>query len=88
MEAIHLTNAVLCASCDCITESKHESCAVCGASGSLLALSQVLNRGLSRTAAKCPPQSSLASLEAIRELLGITSVNGLRLNKILATGPC
>ena len=41
VNAVWLRNAVLCADCDVISDSPHETCRICG-SRSLLSLSRVL----------------------------------------------
>jgi len=46
--AVFLQNAVLCVDCDCVTDSPHERCLVCG-SRSLFNLSRVLGGTLARS---------------------------------------
>lgn len=41
--AIALRNAVLCVDCDCVSNSNHHSCVVCG-SAALIGLAKVLSR--------------------------------------------
>jgi hypothetical protein len=41
VNAVYLRNAVLCADCEVITDSPHDTCRICG-SHSLLSLSRVL----------------------------------------------
>jgi hypothetical protein len=38
-----LSRAVLCVSCDCLSDSTTDSCPACGAVGSLFNLSRILN---------------------------------------------
>ena len=45
--AVFLQNAVLCVDCDCVTDSPHDSCLVCG-SRSLFNISRVLGGSLPR----------------------------------------
>ena len=44
--AVALQNAVLCADCDCVSDSPHDKCLVCG-SRSLFNISRVLGGSLS-----------------------------------------
>ena len=66
--AVALQNAVLCADCDCVSDSPHDKCLVCG-SRSLFNISRVLGGSLSgdratfveaRTSEKSLPQFVLS----------------------------
>ncbi len=50
VNAVCLQNAVLCADCDCVSDSPHDKCLVCG-SRSLFNISRVLGGNLSRNGA-------------------------------------
>ncbi len=59
VNAIRLQQAVLCANCDCISDSPHDACLVCG-SRSLLPLARVLNRtGAAVRIVKSPEQKPM-----------------------------
>ncbi len=47
VNAVCLQNAVLCADCDCVSDSPHDKCLVCG-SRSLFNIARVLGGNLSR----------------------------------------
>src|SRR5437762_7060019 len=47
LNAVALQNAVLCAECDCVSDSPHDKCLVCG-SRSLFNISRVLGGSLPR----------------------------------------
>lgn len=57
VNAVRLQQAVLCANCDTISDSPHDSCSICG-SRSLLPLSRIL--GEVRSGAVCLAQPATA----------------------------
>jgi hypothetical protein len=50
VNSVCLQNAVLCADCDCVSDSPHDKCLVCG-SRSLFNIARVLGGNLSRNRA-------------------------------------
>ena len=66
--AVCLQNAVLCAECDCVSDSPHDKCLVCG-SHSLFNISRVLGGSLPTNRAAVIEYQSAQSLEEAPEFV-------------------
>ena len=66
--AISLQNAVLCAECDCVTDSPHDKCLVCG-SRSLFNISRVLGGSLLRTRTVVIEHQGVQPAEKVAEIV-------------------
>lgn len=66
--AVYLQNAVLCAECDCVSDSPNDSCLVCG-SRSLFNISRVLGGSLPSDRTAVLERPSLQPLERVTEVV-------------------
>lgn len=58
--AVYLQHAVLCADCDCVSDSPHDKCLVCG-SRSLLNIARVLGGNLAQGQATAVEMSAVGA---------------------------